>query len=92
MRSCVVLSLLVTLTTSSDLAAEEEWQQWKKFHGKSYADEIEESTRKDVWSLTYQHIQEHNNAGDSSYQLGLNRFADMVRKIYRAVPIYKRCA
>ena len=86
MKPCLVLCLFVTLTASSDLAVEEEWHQWKELHGKSYADEIEESMRRSVWSLAYHHIQEHNSASDHSYQLGLNRFADMVR-IYVAILI-----
>ena len=78
MRFCLILCL-ATAAIAAPLALEEEWQQWKQQHGKSYSNEVEESMRRAVWFRTYHHIQQHNNAASDLYQLGLNAFADMVR-------------
>lgn len=69
---------------------EKEWQQWKKQHGKHYADEVEESVRRAVWFRTYYHTQAHNQADIHPYTLGMNRFSDMVSvcvKLQIMVPI-----
>lgn len=78
MKVLVVL-YITTLAASAPLALEEEWQQWKQEHGKSYTNEVEESMRRAVWFRTYNFIQEYNNEAGNSHQLGLNAFADMVR-------------
>lgn len=79
MQLCVLLCL-ATLAASSPLALEEEWQQWKQQHGKTYSSEVEESVRRAVWFRTFHHIQEHNR-GSHPYELGLNEFADIVRAV-----------
>ena len=76
MKLCILLCL-VTLAVSAPLALEKEWEQWKRQHGKTYSDEIEESVRRSVWFRTFNHIQEHNSAGHP-YKLKLNKFADIV--------------
>lgn len=78
MKVFVVLYLTI-LAASALLALEEEWQQWKQEHSKSYTNEVEESMRRAVWFRTYNFIKEYNNEADNSYQLGQNAFADMVR-------------
>lgn len=70
---------MATFTASAQLALEEEWQQWKLQHSKSYASEVEESMRRAVWFRTYHQIQQYNNKAGNLYQLGLNALADMVR-------------
>ena len=77
MKVCLILCL-ATVAISAPLALEEEWQQWKQQHGKSYSNEVEESMRRVVWFRTFHHIQEHNNDASNLYQLGLNSLADMV--------------
>ena len=67
---------------SAPHALEDEWQQWKKQHGKSYSTEVEESLRRAVWFRTNFHIKDHNTADSHIYQLGLNAFADMVRFLF----------
>ena len=79
MKLCVILCL-ATLAASSPLALEEEWQQWKQQHGKTYLSEVEESVRRAVWFRTFHHIQEHNS-GSPPYKIGLNKFADIVRVV-----------
>ena len=70
---------LATLAMSAPLGLEEEWQQWKLQHSKSYADEVEESMRRAVWFRAYHLIKEHNSQRTNSYHLSLNAFSDMVK-------------
>lgn len=79
-KLCLVL-VLATLVLSARLELEEEWQQWKKQHGKSYADEVEESIRRAVWFRTYHYTKEHNRINSYSYNLGLNKFSDIVSSL-----------
>ena len=60
------------------MVIEEEWQKWKSEHGKSYADDVEESIRRAVWFRTYYHVKDHNSAAENMYELGLNSLADLV--------------
>ncbi|CAI8041681.1 Cathepsin L [Geodia barretti] len=55
-----------------------EWEAWKREHGKSYTDDLEESLRHAIWFQNYHHIEEHNKK--ESFQLGLNEFADLTRE------------
>ena len=75
--------LLLALTTlcSATLQLNGEWEAWKREHGKSYTDDLEESLRHAIWFQNYHHIEEHNKK--ESFQLGLNEFADLVRQNVR---------
>lgn len=55
----------------------EEWPTWKIAHGKNYAHPNEENARRRIWLENAARIEEHN-AGNRSFTLGLNQFADMV--------------
>ena len=72
-----IILCLATLALSARLELEEEWQEWKQQHSKTYSNDVEESVRHAVWFRTFHHIQEHNK-GNHTYKLGLNKFADMV--------------
>lgn len=75
----VVLSTIVCcVLCSSEFLLQEEWFVWKKQHAKMYSYRDEGSKWK-VWRENYQKIQEHNKA-NYSFTLGLNEFADMVRR------------
>ena len=80
MKLCLVL-YLATIALSAPFALEEEWQQWKKQHGKSYPNEVEESVRRAVWFRTYHYTKEHNRINTHSFNLGLNKFSDMVSRL-----------
>ena len=56
-----------------------QWEEWKLKHGKSYKDEADENHRKNEWTRNYHYILQHNRQ-DHLFKLGLNEFADMVRK------------
>lgn len=57
---------------------DQQWHSWKSAHGKFYAHPNEEDARRQIWMENSARIQEYN-AGNHSFTLGLNQFADMVR-------------
>ena len=77
MQLCLILSL-VGLALAAPSSLEEDWQRWKKQHGKKYSSDVEESVRKAVWFRAHKHIEDHNGAGTYTYRMGLNKFSDMV--------------
>ena len=72
----LILLALIALSTAQ-LQLREEWEAWKREHGKSYADDMEESLRHAIWFQNYHYIEVHNK--EKSFKLGLNEFADLVR-------------
>ena len=77
MQLCLILSL-VGLALAAPSSLEEDWQRWKKQHGKKYSNDVEESVRKAVWFRAHKHIEDHNGAGTHTYRMRLNKFSDMV--------------
>lgn len=73
-----VFFLLSIVALATSLPLKEEWEDWKREHGKQYADDLEESIRHAIWFQSYHHIQEHNKREDA-FKLGLNEFSDLVR-------------
>ena len=60
-----------------DVGLENEWEEWKSLHEKSYGSEEEENVRKNIWLDTLVYIQTFNSE-KHSYTLGLNQFSDLV--------------
>ncbi|XP_015787203.1 cathepsin L1 [Tetranychus urticae] len=59
---------------------ESSWSQFKQKHGKVYASEEEESTRKLIFTRNLNKIVKHNERADSgleTYRKGINQFTDM---------------
>ncbi|KAL9976063.1 hypothetical protein ACROYT_G013306 [Oculina patagonica] len=61
---------------------ENQWKAWKEFHGKNYASEGEEATRRVIWSENHMKISEHNAQG-FSHVLAMNGFGDLTQDEYR---------
>ena len=78
MMKLYLIFYMAAVAISTPLPVEIEWQKWKKQHGKSYLNDVEESIRRAVWFRAYHHTREHNRAGSHSFMLGLNKFSDMV--------------
>ncbi|KAL2609161.1 hypothetical protein R1flu_027734 [Riccia fluitans] len=55
---------------------------WEKKHGKKYLSDEERSHRMKVFKENLEYIDAHNKE-ESSYSLGLNRFADLTNEEYR---------
>lgn len=81
--------LLAVLAAASCETMDVKWRWWKQLHSKDYKDESEEGLRRMVWGQNYHRIKEHN-AGNHSFTLALNEFADMTQEefhqLYLAPP------
>ena len=72
----IILLLSIVALASANLQLKNEWEAWKREHGKAYADELEESLRHAIWFQNYHFIDGHNKR--ESFKLSLNEFADLV--------------
>lgn len=66
------------------------WELFKAVHQKTYETEAEELLRKEVFLNNIQKIEEHNlkfEAGEVSFKLGVNKFADLIEDEYRAAQL-----
>nr|CBY80148.1 silicatein red variant [Tethya aurantium] len=62
----------------------EEWQLWKKQHGKSYNTNLEELEKHLVWLSNKKYIELHNaNAATFGFTLAMNHLGDMTDHEYR---------
>ncbi|XP_062576353.1 cathepsin K-like [Saccostrea cucullata] len=80
----VVFSACVCYGTLSDVFLDEEWEDFKRVHGKVYS-QLEEPERKLIWRQNLDFINKHNieaDLGHHSYRLGMNKYGDMVRCIF----------
>lgn len=81
----ILLLLSIAVLSSARMQLKNEWEVWKREHGKAYADSLEESLRHAVWFQNFHHVQEHNKK--ESFKLDLNEFADLVRLMFLCFPI-----
>lgn len=82
----ILLLLSIAVLSSARMQLKNEWEVWKREHGKAYADSREESLRHAVWFQNFHHIQEHNKK--ESFKLSLNEFADLVRLLFLCFPAF----
>ena len=75
--NALFLLALTGAVFSRPLDDREQWHLWKSTNGKFYAHPNEESARRQIWLENSARIQDHN-AGNHSFTLNLNQFADMV--------------
>lgn len=61
------------------------YEAWLVKHGKAYNALGEKERRFKIFKDNLRFIEEHNGAGDKSYKLGLNKFADLTNEEYRAM-------
>jgi len=54
-----------------------EWEQWKNQYGRLYSSQVEHDARYNVFEQNLKFVNEWNSEGNSSFTLGLNRFADL---------------
>lgn len=60
-----------------------EWSAWKKFHGKTYSSETEETFRSGIWLNNMKIIEKHNADKRHTYTLGMNQFGDLTLNEYK---------
>ncbi|XP_043207324.1 procathepsin L-like [Amphibalanus amphitrite] len=68
-----------------------EWVAFKSAHGKTYSHPSEEAVRLAIFKDNQRLIAEHN-AGNHSFKLGVNKFADLTNAEYRQLLGYKTAA
>nr|XP_014282108.1 cathepsin L1-like isoform X2 [Halyomorpha halys] len=76
----ILLSIMVAFAAASP-AIKDQWNSFKRQHGKSYHSIQEEQLRMAIFSETMKTIEEHNakyKAGLSTYYLEMNHFGDML--------------
>ncbi|XP_062279336.1 cathepsin S-like [Scomber scombrus] len=59
---------------------DDHWDLWKKTHGKTYKDEVEETHRRGLWEKNLMLITKHNleaSMGLHTYDMGMNFMGDM---------------
>ena len=71
--------LLLLVISVFSFGYDEEWEDWKKQHGKVYLSEEEEASRRGIWTANMKFIEGHNaHAKEFGYTLGMNYFGDLV--------------
>ncbi|EEF37251.1 cysteine protease, putative [Ricinus communis] len=62
----------------------ERHEKWMAKHGKVYKDDEEKLRRFQIFKNNVEFIESSNAAGNNSYMLGINRFADLTNEEFRA--------
>ncbi|RWR96354.1 senescence-specific cysteine protease SAG39-like protein [Cinnamomum micranthum f. kanehirae] len=60
-------------------------EQWMELHGRVYKDAMEKEQRFKIFKDNVEFIESFNNAGDRSYKLSVNEFADQTNEEFRAI-------
>lgn len=79
MKVALFVSLaFLGLSLAAGHGLEDEWTLWKTRYNKQYRTPSEESVRRSIWIENFKKVELHNKAGDHSFELEMNGFADMV--------------
>ncbi|KAI4306371.1 hypothetical protein L6164_029653 [Bauhinia variegata] len=82
---CIIFSTCASPAMSLNAAAlASKHEQWMVEHGRTYADNAEKEKRFKIFMDNLQYIETFNNAGNNSYNLGLNRFSDLTTEEFIA--------
>ncbi|PIA48464.1 hypothetical protein AQUCO_01400807v1 [Aquilegia coerulea] len=74
----------VASRTLHEVSMLERHEQWMAFHGRVYNDDTEKERRFKIFKKNVQHIESMNRAGNRSYNLSINKFADQTNKEFKA--------
>lgn len=74
----------VTSRTLQDSFMHERHEQWMARYGKVYKDLQEKEARFKIFKENVNYIEASNNAGDKSYKLDMNQFADLTNEEFKA--------
>merc|ERR1712002_1441875 len=80
------LFAILALGLAQAAPATDVWELFKTVHKKTYETEAEAVLRKEIFLNNVQKIEEHNQkfeAGEVSFKLGVNKFADLIESEYR---------
>ena len=79
MKCTVVLLVALATAAVSGFQYTEEWEAWKKEHGRVYESDDIENHRHAVWESNMQFVKEHNARADEvGFTVEMNKFADLV--------------
>nr|BAF56430.1 cysteine proteinase [Lotus japonicus] len=78
------LSFEANARTLEDASMHERHEQWMAQYGKVYKDSYEKELRSKIFKENVQRIEAFNNAGNKSYKLGINQFADLTNEEFKA--------
>lgn len=82
-----VISMFNSQTTARSqpkLSVSERHEQWMSRHGRVYKDEVEKGERFMIFKENMKFIDSINKAGNLSYKLGINEFADITSEEFLA--------
>ncbi|KAF5189087.1 Senescence-specific cysteine protease sag39 [Thalictrum thalictroides] len=74
----------VASRTLQEVSMLERHEQWMDFHGRVYNDDTEKERRFKIFKKNVEHIESMNRAGNLSYKLSINKFADQTNKEFKA--------
>lgn len=89
----VIVSLFMILSSWASLAMsrtlheaamDEKHEQWMVRHGRTYKDQAEKEMRFKIFKQNLEFIQNFNKAGNRSYNLSINQFADLTDEEFLA--------
>lgn len=81
----ILFLLSIAVLATARLQLKNDWEAWKREHGKAYSDNLEESLRHAIWFQNYHYIKDHNKK--ESFKLKPNEFADMVGFLFLYIPL-----
>ncbi|XP_073107499.1 senescence-specific cysteine protease SAG39-like [Elaeis guineensis] len=89
---CFVIALLVFGVWSSgamaraigDAPVQAKFEQWMAKYGRLYMDATEQERRFQIFKDNYEYIESVNRAGNLTYRLGINHFADMTDEEFKS--------
>ncbi|XP_058751050.1 zingipain-2-like [Vicia villosa] len=80
--ACPYLAMSKRLHKSSLIGAH---QQWMIKYGRTYTNSYEMEKRLQIFKSNLKYIEKFNNAGNKSYNLGLNQFSDLTNEEFMAL-------
>nr|AAX51229.1 cathepsin S cysteine protease [Paralichthys olivaceus] len=80
LASLLLVSLCVEAAAMLDVRLDVHWELWKKSHGKTYPNEVEDVRRRELWERNLMLITKHNleaSMGLQTYDLSMNHMGDL---------------
>ncbi|CAN4078815.1 unnamed protein product [Withania somnifera] len=84
----LVVGILGFQATARDLQVYsmlERHEKWMNHHGRVYKDDVEKAERFKIFKENVDFIESFNNDATHSYQLGLNKFADLTKEEFQSM-------
>lgn len=79
MMKCTVVLLVLLVGAVMSFEYTEEWEAWKREHGKKYESAEVELGRHIIWESNMKFVEDHNAHADVfGFTVEMNEFADLV--------------